>query len=128
LLISANTERINMPVPPLGLGLVATATRQAGHEVTFFDLLSEAEPDVAVRRAIEAGSPEVIGISVRNIDDQDVGSRRFLLEPLNDLVSTCRPCTDALVVLGGAGYRIFPDAALAYLGADLGICGVSRGR
>ena len=52
LLISANTERINMPVPPLGLGLVATTTRQAGHEVSFLDLLSEMEPDVAVQRAI----------------------------------------------------------------------------
>ena len=45
LLISANTERINMPAPPLGLGLVAAATRRAGHEVTFLDLLSEAEPE-----------------------------------------------------------------------------------
>ena len=112
-----------MPAPPLGLGLVATATRQAGHEVTFLDLLSETEPGVAVQRAIEAGSPEVIGMSVRNIDDQDIGSRRFLLEPVKDLVSACRTGTDAPIVLGGAGYSMFPDAALAYLGADSGICG-----
>jgi radical SAM superfamily enzyme YgiQ (UPF0313 family) len=123
LLISANTERINMPAPPLGLGLVATATRQAGHEVTFLDLLSEPAPDAAVRSAIEAASPEVIGISVRNIDDQDIQSRRFLLEPVKDLVFGCRACTDAPIVLGGAGYSMFPDAALTYLGADLGICG-----
>ena len=123
LLISANTERINMPAPPLGLGLVATATRQAGHEVTFLDLLSEPEPDVAVQRAIEAGSPEAIGISVRNIDDQDMGSRRFLLEPVKTLVTECRARTDAPIILGGAGYSMFPDAALAYLAADLGICG-----
>ena len=78
---------------------------------------------MAVQRAIEAGSPEVVGISVRNIDDQDMQSRRFLLEPVKDLVSGCRACTDAPIVLGGAGYSMFPDAALAYLGADLGICG-----
>ena len=123
LLISANAERINMPAPPLGLGLVAAATRQAGHEVTFLDLLSETEPDVAVRRAIRAGCPEVIGISVRNIDDQDMQSRRFLLEPVKGLVAVCRARTDVPIVLGGAGYSLFPDAALAYLGADLGICG-----
>lgn len=123
LLISANAERINMPAPPLGLGLVAAATRRAGHEVTFLDLLSETEPDVAVQRTIEAASPEVIGISVRNIDDQDMQSRRFLLEPVKGLVAVCRAHTDVPIVLGGAGYSLFPDAALDYLDADLGICG-----
>ena len=123
LLISANTERINMPAPPLGLGLVAAATRRAGHEVAYLDLFGEAEPLVAVQRAIATGSPEVVGISVRNIDDQDVQTRRFLLEPVKDLVSCCRAYTDAPTVLGGAGYSIFPDAALDYLGADLGIRG-----
>jgi len=120
LLISANTERINMPGPPLGLGLVAAATRRAGHEVTFLDLLCEPEPELPIQRAIEADCPEVVGISVRNIDDQDMQSRRFLMEPVKDLVSCCLACTDAPVVLGGAGYSIFPDAAQAYLGVDAG--------
>ena len=123
LLISANTERINMPTPPLGLGLVAPAADRAGHEVTFLDLLSEPDPNRAVRRAIEAASPEVIGVSVRNIDDQDIQGRRLLLGPVKDLVSRCRALSGVPLVLGGAGYSMFPDAALAYLGADLGICG-----
>lgn len=123
LLISANTERLNMPTLPLGLGLVATAARQAGHEVVLLDLLWEPDPRLAIRRAIEANSPELIGISVRNIDDQDIQARQFLLEPVKDLVAACRAASGAPIVLGGAGYSMFPDAALAYLGADLGICG-----
>ena len=35
LLISANTDRINMPVPPLGLGLVAAAMQRLSHQVTY---------------------------------------------------------------------------------------------
>lgn len=123
LLIAANTERINMPSLPLGLALVATAAHQAGHEMTFLDLLSVAHPDQEVRRAIATASPEAIGISVRNIDDQDMQSRCFLLEPVKELMATCRDCTKAPLILGGAGYSIFPEAALAYLGADLGVYG-----
>jgi radical SAM superfamily enzyme YgiQ (UPF0313 family) len=123
LLISSNTERINMVTVPLGLGLVAAATRRAGHDVTFLDLLNAQDPEAALRRTIEAARPEVIGISVRNIDDQSRDSPRFLLEQVKPVVDACRACTQAAIVLGGAGYSIFPEAALAYLGADLGVRG-----
>jgi radical SAM superfamily enzyme YgiQ (UPF0313 family) len=123
LLISSNTERINMVTLPLGLGLVAAATRRAGHEVTFLDLLNEKDPDAAIRSTVEAARPEVIGISVRNIDDQSRESPRFLLEQVRPVVDACRACSRATLVLGGAGYSIFPEAALAYLGADLGVHG-----
>jgi radical SAM superfamily enzyme YgiQ (UPF0313 family) len=123
LLIASNTERINMVTLPLGLGLVAAATRRAGHDVTFLDLLSEKDPAAAVPRAIEAARPEVVGVSVRNVDDQNRGSPRFLLKQVEPVVEACRACTRAPVVLGGAGYSIFPEAALAYLGADYGVCG-----
>lgn len=108
---------------PLGLGLVAAATRRAGHEVTFLDLLDEKEPEAAVRRAVRAARPEVVGISVRNVDDQNRDSPRFLLEQVRPVVDACRASTPAPIVLGGAGYSIFPEAALTYLGADLGVSG-----
>lgn len=123
LLVSANTERIKMTSLPLGLGMVAAAVRQAGHETVFLDLLSQADPIGAVRRALAEFSPEVIGLSIRNIDDQTMLHSRFLLEPIKDVVAACRSLTDAPIVLGGAGYSMFPEAALSYLGADLGICG-----
>ncbi len=123
LLISANTERLSMVTIPLGLGLVCAAARAAGHQVAFLDLLPEADPRGAVRRAVTTQAPEVIGISVRNIDDQCRASPRFLLEPVREVVEECRRVSTAPVVLGGAGYSIFPDEALAFLGADYGIAG-----
>jgi len=123
LLISANTERINMVTIPLGLGVVAAAARRAGHEVAFLDLLAEPDPAAAVRRAVDAHRPDAIGISVRNIDDQARESPRFLLAQVRPVVDACRERSGAPIVLGGAGYSIFPDAALAFLGADFGVCG-----
>jgi radical SAM superfamily enzyme YgiQ (UPF0313 family) len=123
LLVSANTERINMVSLPLGLGLVAAATRRAGHDVAFVDLLTSNDSHVATRRAIAVYQPDVIGVSVRNIDDQNRDAPRFLLEAVRDVVLACRSATKAPIVLGGAGYSIFAAETLAYLGADYGIAG-----
>ncbi len=123
LLISANTERINLPTLPVGLALVATAAREAGHEAVLLDLMTAPDPGAALGRAIQEHSPDAIGISVRNVDDQCMESPRFLLPQVSGVVAACRACSAAPLVLGGAGYSIFPAAALSYLGADLGVAG-----
>ena len=88
LLISANTERIsNLPLP-LGLACVAAACRKAGHEVALLNLMFEGDTDSAIRECIHGFRPGVIGISVRNIDNQDMASPRFLLSPVRDIVAT----------------------------------------
>ena len=123
LLISANTERINLPTMPLGLGFVAAATRKAGHKVAFLDLMVEEDAGTVVNEILERFRPEVIGISVRNIDDQKMEGTRFLLEPIKAVIARCRALTDAALVLGGAGYSIYPESVLEYLGAEMGIQG-----
>ncbi|MBN1105498.1 MAG: radical SAM protein [Deltaproteobacteria bacterium] len=123
LLISANTETINMPVLPIGLGSVAAAAEREGHEVRMLDLMEADDPAVAVREALGSLKPAVIGISVRNIDDQSMTAPRFLVDQVRDVVSWCRESSSAPIVLGGSGYSIFPEGVLAYLGADLGIQG-----
>jgi radical SAM superfamily enzyme YgiQ (UPF0313 family) len=123
LLVSANTERINLPTLPLGLGLVAASVRAAGHTVGVLDLATAGDPRSAIEGAIRAHRPGVIGISVRNIDDQCMENPRFLLAQVTEVVAGCRACSRAPLVLGGAGYSIFPGAVLTYLGADMGVCG-----
>jgi radical SAM superfamily enzyme YgiQ (UPF0313 family) len=123
LLISANTETIYMVIPPVGLGCVAAATRKAGHEIMVLDLLTASDAAEAIRRAVEDFRPEVIGVSIRNIDDQTMKEPRFLLEGAKEAVSCCRDVSDAPIVLGGAGFSIFPESSLQYLGAHMGIQG-----
>src|ERR1017187_8820539 len=114
---------MNMPILPLGLACVTAATRRAGHDAALVDLMFEADPMSAVRDSIGDLCPEVIGISVRNIDDQVMESPQFLLPPVREVVATCRRMSGAPIVLGGAGYSIFPESALRYLGANVGIRG-----
>jgi len=123
LLISANTETISMPTLPLGFACVAAATQNAGHEVALLNLMFEGDPKVGIRTSIEDVRPEVIGISVRNIDDQNMLRPRFLLASVKEVIASCRSFSHAPIILGGAGYSIFPGSALGYLRADIGIQG-----
>lgn len=123
LLVSANTETINMPVLPLGLACVDEAARSAGHDVKLIDLMDQQDTRLVIQDAVDGFQPEVIGISVRNIDDQCMETPRFLLDSVKHFIYDCRTLSDAQIILGGAGYSIFPESALAYLGADMGIQG-----
>ena len=89
-----------MPTLPIGLGGVAAAARAAGHEVTLLDLMTREDVAGAITSAVEETAPEVIGISIRNIDDQCMDAPRFLLGQAKEAVSVCREISDAPVVLG----------------------------
>ncbi|MEZ4527196.1 MAG: radical SAM protein [Desulfobacterales bacterium] len=123
LLISANTEKISMPALPMGLGFVAEAVQHAGHAVRFLDLMGTEAPHEMTENVLKAFQADVIGISIRNVDDQASAAPRFLLREAAELVSLCRKFSSAPIVLGGAGYSLFPEAMLDYLDADMGIQG-----
>ncbi|MEW6265619.1 MAG: radical SAM protein [Thermodesulfobacteriota bacterium] len=123
LLVSANREDINMTTLPLGLAYVAAAAQEAGHEVRLLDLMGVKDTALALQKAIAELDPGAIGVSVRNIDDQNMNGTRFLLDQAKEAVSLCRRFSRAPIVLGGAGYSIFPESALTYLEADLGLQG-----
>ena len=87
LLISANTETINMPVLPLGMAFVARAAEDAGHEVLQINLMAEPVALKTLAERIQKVQPDIISISVRNIDDQVSLQPWFLLDPVKAIVS-----------------------------------------
>jgi radical SAM superfamily enzyme YgiQ (UPF0313 family) len=123
LLVSSNTERTAIIPLPLGPAFVAAACRRAGHETVLLDLMSERDAIPALQKRIEEFRPGAIGISVRNIDDQNMASPKFLLPAVRDVVAVCRRLCDAPIVLGGPGYSMFPESVLRFLQADMGIRG-----
>ncbi len=123
LFISALSETgVQVPLP-LGMACVAAATEKSGYIIRCLVLGPRAGREDLIRQACEQFRPDVIGVSVRNIDDQNRACPQFLLQHVRELVKACRDASTALIILGGAGYSIFPESALAYLGADAGIQG-----
>jgi hypothetical protein len=121
LLVSLNTVREPFPVYPLGLDYVAGAIA-ARHEVHCLDLNCLGE-DQALERAVGAWNPEIVGLSLRNVDNGDCRAPHSYMEEYRQLALRVRRCTGAPIVLGGSGFTLFPDEAMALLQADYGIVG-----
>lgn len=120
LLISPNTLTVPYPVYPLGLDYVAGSIGPE-HELARFDLNCASLDELA--RLIADFSPEVIGLACRNIDNTEAGAPKYFLEQLHELVLWLRARCQAVIVCGGSGFTIMPEAVLAALEADFGIIG-----
>lgn len=123
LLISTNRCDLTVPPFPLGLSYVAAAIDERCHDVEVWDAMFEEDWASSLRRRIGTFDPDVIGLSVRNVDDQDIRSPRFLMEDARDMAAVCRAETQATLVAGGPAVSMFPAEALSYLGVDYGIVG-----
>ncbi len=121
LLVSANTLTEPYPVYPLGLEYVAGAIA-ADHQVQTADMnsLNGYEELVDI---ISQFSPDVIGISLRNIDNTDTADPRGFFGQYQDIIAAIRKHSSALLVLGGSGFTIFPAESMKALKADYGIIG-----
>jgi radical SAM superfamily enzyme YgiQ (UPF0313 family) len=120
LLISANTLTVPYPVYPIGLDYVAGALAPA-HEVRILDMNCAGIVDL--ESVIDEFQPEVVGISLRNIDNTDTTDPQEFMAGYRRLTKTVRTHCRAPIVLGGAGFSIFPEIILDALAADYGIVG-----
>jgi lipid biosynthesis B12-binding/radical SAM protein len=123
--ISSNTIADPYPVYPLGMAVLTAALSSQGHTVHPFDYFAAAQSSERLRRALSRFNPEIVGLSLRNIDNVDSTSPEgdWSLTLNRDLVRIIREMTDAPVVLGGPGFSIMPEAILDYIGADYGVAG-----
>lgn len=80
-LLRVSTNRLNtgMPPYPLGLACVAASLDPARHTVQVWDALFETDWRGALRQCVATFAPDVIGFSVRNVDDQNMRSPVFFL-------------------------------------------------
>lgn len=123
LLISVNNEREPYPVAPLGLQYIAGALRRCGHDIRMLDLCFVPDDEAAVISAIREQEPQLIGISLRNIDNLTWSKSVFYLPRVRQIAERIKNQTGAPIVVGGAGFSLFPEEVLRYLGLEFGIAG-----
>ncbi len=123
LLISTNRHFLPVPVMPAGACMVAHAAAQAGHRVKVLDLMFRRDPIAAVSQAIDETRPDVIGLSVRNIDNNDIQNPRFFIGDLVPLIDRIRAKTKARIILGGSAVSVMPEAVMRLTGIPLSVTG-----
>lgn len=120
LLVSLNRCTAPDPVFPLGLSYLANALRRSGHRVEWHDVQIPSAPAEAV---LDAFQPDVVGISLRNIDDVLIRVRETFFSEVAEFCALVRHRSRAVIVLGGSGFSVFPERLLQASGADYGIQG-----
>ncbi len=123
LFISANRLRRVMPPMPLGLASIIAQLDGSKHSFRVLDLMFSNAPEADVKHALSSFEPDLIAISIRNIDNQSSLDTEWYLPEMKSLIKLCRAYSDAGIVIGGPAFTVSPVAAFEYLDPDFGIAG-----
>lgn len=117
---SITSERVY----PIGIVILATYLKQAGHEVELLDMNLPADPFGVLKETLLNFRPELVGLSLRNIDPL-ANKTSSLVPPFvvaARMVSALLP--EAWIVAGGTGFSLFPERIMAEAAdIDYGIIG-----
>ncbi len=116
-----NPNRLQPGVAPLALEYLASSLEHHGDEARILDLCHVRNPREAIRAFLQETRPDLIGITIRNLDD--VVFNCFLVEEMKPLIEEIKRSSGAPIVLGGSGFSIAPELLLDYFGVESGIVG-----
>ncbi len=122
LLVSANRMVSPFPVYPIGIAHIMGTLHKHGHRTEHIDILAS-EGYTLLEQHLTKTSFDIVGISIRNIDNVDSASPQGMLDDIAKVIEYVRKHSKAPVVLGGPGFSIMPEQILNYLKADYGIIG-----
>ena len=113
-----------MPVVPNGVACVASALDQAGYSVRVADLCFASDSQAAARAAARSFQPDVIVVSVRNIDNSDLIALAHYTPEAAAVLRTLRDAAPgARVIAGGAAFGVAPASLFDELGVDFAVAG-----
>ena len=114
LLSTCPQGRPKPPVFPLGLAYVASAL--GNHEVVCFDINVAQDPFRALTEIVARSKPEVIGLSLRNIDTcQSYDVFSYWPSFVKTVKHLKKCCPSAALVVGGSGFSLFAEEIMKQL-------------
>lgn len=120
--VSANREQLPDPVVPLGILYMMSVAGDA-HDKTLIDLCFEDEPLATLAQRLDEFRPELVAVSMRNVQNADYTDTRGILGYYDDVMRTIRAHTPAPVVMGGGGFSVIPRELMVRFGLDYGVTG-----
>jgi hypothetical protein len=128
LLINSNRFKHPWPVIPFGLCYIATVLETDGNNnVCFLDLCFSSDCEEDIQKTVRNFVPDVIGISIRNIDDTGGYNVHFLLKDVkNDVVDHCKREFPCPIIIGGPSVGISGKEMLEYFDLEYAVRGDSE--
>ncbi|PIE52392.1 hypothetical protein CSA37_06270 [Candidatus Fermentibacteria bacterium] len=121
LLVQSPVGRPEAPIYPIGLAYLAGSLKN--HSIKGLDLSLSADPAEDLRNALEEFSPEVVAVSLRNIDDSAYPETFWYLDSFGLIMDTLKDWK-GFVITGGAGFSIYAEKILQIWDRiDLGLRG-----
>lgn len=123
LLISLNRHHVPYPVYPIGVGYLRGYLERHlegfGVEVIDCNLCDDGE----LEARIAAIDPAYIGLSLRNVDGANSLDMSNFIGDYDTIIRKIRSACAVPVIVGGAGFSVFPRAIFDRLKPDYGITG-----
>lgn len=124
LLINSNRYKEPVPVMPLGIFWIAESLIEAGFETKILDLCFSNSPEKDIDNYLKKFYPDIIGISIRNIDTANGYAPKFLVSDVKyKIVEPLKKLFKGYIVIGGAAVGINGVELLEYLDLNYAIAG-----
>ena len=93
------------PVFPLGLACIKA--QLTNHDVRGFDTNTSERPFEELKEVAAGFSPDVVGISLRNIDSTNKRDVVFYYSYLKKAIDVIKEASNARIIVGGSGFSMF---------------------
>jgi radical SAM superfamily enzyme YgiQ (UPF0313 family) len=123
MLVSANRHTEPYPVYPLGISYLNSflARQMPSLEIIIFDFMTGSNEEYI--QQLKEIRPDYVCISLRNIDDVNIYKQESFITQYKQIIDDTRESSGSVIIIGGAGFSIYPRLLFETLKPDFGVCG-----